>query len=560
MAENSQKNEYPQNSSAPYAPPPPSFPPVNGGTPLPPFPPGIPPVQPVPYTPRKETQAYRAMAEAVLNEKGVLTSLFCAVFCVLFCDILFWGGLGASVPGMLLLYEAFAFWLFKGRGAHKAAYLLALPIGLISLGFLLYWNPSSQFISVLTLLGLLGAQLALFSGVPLRGVFTFDLLSKALLNILIRPLEYLDFPFRTLGTLKNSKSPAVRTVTKILLGLLLSLPAAGILIFLFSCADAVFEHLTSTVADALGLHIGHLIFDCIAACILALFASAVLLFNRGADLTGQKSRTLIRRWDPTVCGSFLVIVDLISAVFVAVQFTYFFGGRSTVASVGLSYAEYARRGFFELAWATGFVFLLSALILAFCRRADEKKLPLFIRITLLLLCLCNGVILTSSVCRMLLYVEVYGLSIKRLLTLWFMALVALCLVWMLLRCIWQRFPAAAAVCCTVISMVSLLSLCNTDRIVAHYNVELFQAGSQEIDIDYLGSLSPSALPELTRLHSIMPDDSPEDGIQQKTRLAFYITQLADKLENRHKVYAFTFDRLSIIPILEHWTGDACLTL
>lgn len=327
MTENN-PNEPIQNSSASY-PPPPAYPPVNGGMPLPPFPPGMPSAMPVPYTPRRETHAYRAMAEGILNEKGVLTSLFCTVFCILFCDILFWGGLGASVPGMLLLYEAFAFWLFRGRNAHKAAYLLALPIGSIALGFLLHWNPSSQFISVLTLLGLLCAQLTLFSGVPLRGVFTFDLLSKAFLNILIRPLEYLDFPFRTLGTLKSSKSTAVRTVAKILLGLLLSLPAAGILIFLFSCADAVFEHLAGAVAEALGLHIGHLIFDCIAGCILAVLASAVLLFNRGADLTGQKSRALARRWDPTVCGSFLVIVDLVSAAFVAVQFAYFFGGRST---------------------------------------------------------------------------------------------------------------------------------------------------------------------------------------------------------------------------------------
>lgn len=517
------------------------LPPPGAGAPAP-----FPPRAPVPL--RSDTPGYRAMKEAILNEKGLMTTLFCLVFCVLLCDVVFWGGLGASVPGMLLLYEAFAFWLFRGRNSHRGARLLALPIGVISLGFLLHWNPGTQFISALTLAGLLAAQLVLFSGVPLRGIFTFDLFSKAFLNILFRPLEYLDFPFRCLGTLKDSKSPGTRAAAKVLLGLLLALPMAGILIFLFSCADAMFEYLADSAADALGLRVGHLILDVTAGCILALFASSVLLFNRGGALGGQKPRELSRRWDPTVCGTFLLLIDLVLIAFVAVQFTYFFGGRPLIAAGGLTYAEYARRGFFELAWATALVFAAAVLILTFCRAGANRQPPLLVRVCVLVLCLCNGVILVSAVRRMLLYVEVYGLSVKRLLTLWFMGLTALCLVWLVLRCFWSSFPAAAAAGCTVLAMVSLLSLCNTDRLIARCNADMFLQGSRDIDIPYLSSLSPSALPELIRLYGAMPEEDPA----LTEELGSAIRRQADRLEDRHRVYAFTLDRLLIEPVEERF--------
>ena len=48
-------------------------------------------------------------------------------------------------------------------------------------------------------------------------------------------------------------------------------------------------------------------------------------------------------------GTVLVVVDLLFLAFVAVQFRYLFGGAELVRGAdGLSYAEYARRGFFEL--------------------------------------------------------------------------------------------------------------------------------------------------------------------------------------------------------------------
>src|SRR5581483_22778 len=44
----------------------------------------------------------------------------------------------------------------------------------------------------------------------------------------------------------------------------------------------------------------------------------------------------------------LVAVDLLFGSFMAIQGAYFFGGLDSLARTGMTYSEYARRGFFEL--------------------------------------------------------------------------------------------------------------------------------------------------------------------------------------------------------------------
>ena len=57
----------------------------------------------------------------------------------------------------------------------------------------------------------------------------------------------------------------------------------------------------------------------------------------------------------------LLVLDLLFLAFVALQGAYLFGGQDTLAAGGMTYAEYARRGFFELLVAA---FVVGGLVLA----------------------------------------------------------------------------------------------------------------------------------------------------------------------------------------------------
>ncbi len=85
------------------------------------------------------------------------------------------------------------------------------------------------------------------------------------------------------------------------------------------------------------------------------------------------------------------------------QVAYLFGGLDTLAAAGLTYAEYARRGFFELLAAAALAAAVVATLDARVRRRSRG----FVLAALGLLGL-TGVTLVSSFLRLRLYQDAYG--------------------------------------------------------------------------------------------------------------------------------------------------------
>jgi hypothetical protein len=102
-------------------------------------------------------------------------------------------------------------------------------------------------------------------------------------------------------------------------------------------------------------------------------------------------------------ATILIVVDLLFAVFVVLQLAYLFGGRDTLALSGITYAEYARRGFFDLVMVA---FLSGTLVVAIDAAAGRRSRVL-LAASLALLGL-TAVVLLSALLRLRLYQEAYG--------------------------------------------------------------------------------------------------------------------------------------------------------
>src|SRR4051794_7671214 len=152
----------------------------------------------------------------------------------------------------------------------------------------------------------------------------------------------------------------------------------------------------------------------------------------GAPLLGTVEATVV-----------LALVDVLFLAFVAVQFRAFVGGRSYVLRhAHLTYADYARSGFFQL---TAVAALALALLLAldWTLRRDGRADTLF-RVLGGVLVLLVLAVLASAAHRMQLYERAFGLTGLRFYTLAFMAwlgVVFLWLVWTVLRGHRERFAA-----------------------------------------------------------------------------------------------------------------------
>jgi hypothetical protein len=173
----------------------------------------------------------------------------------------------------------------------------------------------------------------------------------------------------------------------------------------------------------------------------------------------------------------------------------------------LTYAEYARRGFFELTWVAGLMLpllLVTHALLGKDRRAAERVFRPLASIQVALL----FVIMASAVARMRLYQSEYGLTELRLYTTAFMLWLGLVFVWfawtVLVRSNRQRFACGALIAAFV--TVGLLHLLNPDAFIVRANTAHARAG-RTFDAAYAASLSADAVPALiSSLPSISRDE------------------------------------------------------
>jgi hypothetical protein len=195
-------------------------------------------------------------------------------------------------------------------------------------------------------------------------------------------------------------------------------------------------------------------------------------------------------------GVTLGLLNLLFLLFVIVQFRYFFGGAALVQdSDGLTYAEYYRRGFFELVTVAALVLpvlLVAHWLLRKGKPAHERIFRLLAGMQVFLL----FVIMASAVRRMLLYQSEYGLTELRLYTTAFMAWLALVFIWFVataLRGKREQFACGALVAGLLV--IATLHIINPDALIVRVNVAHAQAG-RGFDARYAASLSADAAPAL----------------------------------------------------------------
>jgi hypothetical protein len=137
-------------------------------------------------------------------------------------------------------------------------------------------------------------------------------------------------------------------------------------------------------------------------------------------------------------GIVLGLLDLLFLTFVVIQVRYLFGGAGRVAATaGLTYAEYARRGFFELVTVTALalpLLLIAQWLLRAENRAHERLFKALAGIMVGLL----FVVVASALQRMYLYQQEFGLTELRLYTPVFTAWISTVLLWFVLTVLRAR--------------------------------------------------------------------------------------------------------------------------
>jgi hypothetical protein len=205
---------------------------------------------------------------------------------------------------------------------------------------------------------------------------------------------------------------SLRRASPVIRGLALALPIVVIFALLFASADAVFERL---LGDLVGLRIdlGDAPTRMVVAVVLAWLAAGLFSVARSEPTPGRPpgsasavAQDVAFPWPRigAVEASVVVaVVDLLFALFVGLQVAYLFGGHDTLDAAGLTYSDYARRGFFELVAAAA----LAGGLIAALDQAIKPRSRWFVGLALALVAL-TAIVLASAALRLRLYQEAYG--------------------------------------------------------------------------------------------------------------------------------------------------------
>ncbi len=264
---------------------------------------------------------------------------------------------------------------------------------------------------------------------------------------------------------------------------------------LFAAADAQYEAILTGLVDwkaddLLSHFLGSLICAWIAVGLIRV-ALWVDEPAKSADPKGQGARLGI-----TELAVVLAALNALFLTFVLVQIPYFFGGPDRVIDPsGPTFAEYARRGFFELVAVTALVLPLLLLAHGWLRKEDRRHELLF-RLLAGALIAQLFVIMTSAFHRMLLSQSAYGLTELRLYVTAFMGWLAALFLWFaatVLRGRRDRFAFGAMAAAFV--ALALLNRLNPDAFIAEANAGRAQT-ARRFDVRYVTSLSADAVPAL----------------------------------------------------------------
>ncbi len=276
-------------------------------------------------------------------------------------------------------------------------------------------------------------------------------------------------------------------------GVLLALPVLVLFTLLFSSADLIWQ---KYVKDIIHINIS---LETLVRSFL------VILVTLGLSGAGWYMFTNVRKIEQrpddvkrTGLGStevriLLGSVNVLFLLFIIVQLAYLFGGQNNIAGQGFTYAEYARRGFFELI----IVAVISWLVVWTLDRTLAKSntnAPATAKFMSLTLIVQVFVIMASAFMRLVLYEQAYGFTTLRFYSHAFIVWLALVFVLLLYKLFVSRREdrLAFSILISVLTFAGAVNLFNPDAFIARQNMERYSA-TGKVDVFYLDRLSPDAV-------------------------------------------------------------------
>ncbi|MEK7069162.1 MAG: DUF4173 domain-containing protein [Patescibacteria group bacterium] len=426
-----------------------------------------------------------------VENKSIIFIVFALVLACLFDYFFVWKIPGISVLAFTLLIGfslIFLTWLFNRKFSRDVFLLLILAMffsGMVAI-------RANVLLTILNILGTI-LILLLITEVNVRGLAREFGLSDYL-KILGLPFQYL---ISLVGTFTNIRFPFFKSVDnkskQIIRGILITFPVIALFAALFSGADPVFYKLFSVIFNLPFVSPEHVYVTIIVFVLIC----GALGYSFSEKSSIKSVPTAPRRPMGHIETSILLgSVNVLFVIFIALQAGYIFGGVINITNDVFTYAEYARRGFFELIAISAFTYLIMLATEKLIERNTENHSKAFKYLSAALVVQVMILMVFASN-RLSIYEEAFGFTTLRLYSHVFIVLLAAVYFFLLYKIFIDTRENAFALRTffAVVFFVAAMNFLNPDVFIAQKNLERFNA-TGKIDFDYLSGLSSDAAPVL----------------------------------------------------------------
>jgi len=375
----------------------------------------------------------------------------------------------------------------QGMPSTKQSNCWLAIILLSSINFSLFSNETLQFFNLIFLMGCTAYWVAVLSSTRLE---------KSLGRYFVPDMvnQLFKVPFCNFGcSTKILKRSAVKNKkSKVLLaslcGALVAIPLICVVLSLLIQADQAFQTVMQQITANIGEQVITFLLRLLPAFLVGSYLFGLLYGNihkRYVDtITAEKSTRFSQK-----CKRFPTAASITALCLLCGVYLFFFGTQtaglfsafSNQHPDGITYAEYARRGFFELC-KVAFINLGVMTVSSFFTASTDNKA---MRVINVILSVETLILITTAISKMVLYIDRYGLTQMRVYTSWFMILLFLVFC-ILIVSQFKKINLTKDIILVFIVCFMVLCYANVDGNIVKYNIDRYQKGTlQTIDVSMM---------------------------------------------------------------------------
>lgn len=486
---------------------------------------------------KQQSEAYKEEKQKrkddiINNHPRFLIGLGFSIFIGILASIFLTKSWGIGISILILLTIVGFFCVNKVRNKSYFGYFLIGTSFLLSTTFAIFSNDLEPLNVVLIWATLMAGFMALtyenFERIPklffislIKRIFRSKFMGINIIPAFINKI----LKKRDIKIIKGARNNA----KGILKGLLISIPVLLVLIIMLSKSDEVFKYYLSSIN--LSFYDFNLSIDTIWNIVIFIFVFSYVFgaynsFNAKLDQNIKEGS----KWGINIftISTTLIMIIILYLCFTFIQVSHLYGN-GTLPN-GISYAEYARSGFFDLIY----IVVINMLLVGILKNkidSESKNTRNLLNIFYSIITILTINMSVAAFYKMNIYIEAYGYTTLRVLVSAFIIFLVLTMIYMLMF-IWKGTNIFKITMVTGLVIYLGLNFMNIDNFIATKNIN--NKTITQTDQEYISYLSIDAQDAITKAYK-------DKTISETTFENWMKWNEFRKISDSHKFYSYNYN-------------------